>query len=347
MIAAPYADKLPIKVAEYIRQDIPFAILIPLSLLNEIDRVGENQIDEIVRDKRSRMKLIISTSLGQAWLINHPSCGLDTSTHSVFFTETLECEELQLASNAIFSSWYAENLIITHDATFSSETLPSNDLHQLVVSVIDRLMTGGMIQEHDAFADLTPRELRAQKRNSKRQRTVDQSECLDADTAILSDQSMGRSQHSDDETDSPFDRTPFSVEEVTFDSPTATPTQGNECQWTLRHPLHTISTSTPPLHIERWPALQDPEDVPSSMVQVPKEDIKPGMPSDLIILRDKNGRQRILVPRCQRIALTTTEHETMLHVKGTRVLHELSRSYLAEEINALCNAYIVCKRASI
>jgi hypothetical protein len=52
------------------------------------------------------------------------------------------------------------------------------------------------------------------------------------------------------------------------------------------------------------------------MVQVPKEEIKAGMPSDLIILRDKNGRQRILVPKCQRIALTATEHETMLHVKG-------------------------------
>jgi hypothetical protein len=87
------------------------------------------------------------------------------------------------------------------------------------------------------------------------------------------------------------------------------------------------------------------------MVQVPKEEIKPGMPSDLIIIRDKNGRQRILVPRCQRIALTTTEHETMLHVKDTRVLHELSRSYfwpkMAEEIKILCKACIVCKRASI
>jgi hypothetical protein len=202
-------------------------------------------------------------------------------------------------------------------------------------------MTGGMNQEHDAFADLTPRELRAQKRNSKRQRTVDQSERLDADTAIPSDQSMGRSQLSDDKTNSPFDRTPFSVEEVTPDSPTATPTPENECQRTLRHPLHTISTSAPPLPIERWPALQDPEDMAPNRVQVPKEEIKTGLPSDLIILRDKNGRQRILVPR------TTT----MLHVKGTRVLHELSRSYfwpkMAEEIKALCNACIVCKRASI
>jgi hypothetical protein len=242
------------------------------------------------------MKLIISTSLRQAWLIKHPSCRLDISTHSVFFTETSKCEELQLASNVIFSSWYAENLTLTHDATFSSETLSYNDVHQLVVSAIDRLMTGGRNQEHNAFADLTPRELRAQKRNSKRQRTVDQSERLDADTAIPSDQSMGRSQLSDDETNSTFDRTPFSVEEVTSDSPTATPTPENECQRTLRHPLHTISTSAPTLPIERWSALQDPEDVPPNMVQVPKEEIKTGMPSDFIILRDKNGRQRIWFP---------------------------------------------------
>ncbi len=95
LIAALYADKLPLKVAEYIRQDVPFAALIPLSLLNEIDRTGENEIDEIVRDKRSRMILVISTSLGQAWLINHPSCNLTTSQHSVFFTESPNDEGLQ------------------------------------------------------------------------------------------------------------------------------------------------------------------------------------------------------------------------------------------------------------
>ncbi len=69
LIAAPYADKLPLKVADYIRRDTPFAILIPLSLLNEIERIGKNEIDNHIREKRSRMKLVISSSLGQAWLI--------------------------------------------------------------------------------------------------------------------------------------------------------------------------------------------------------------------------------------------------------------------------------------
>jgi hypothetical protein len=44
LISAPYADKLPIKVAELIRKDIPFAILVPLPLRNEIDRIGKDSI---------------------------------------------------------------------------------------------------------------------------------------------------------------------------------------------------------------------------------------------------------------------------------------------------------------
>jgi hypothetical protein len=87
------------------------------------------------------------------------------------------------------------------------------------------------------------------------------------------------------------------------------------------------------------------------MARVLKHEIKAGMPLDLIILRDNRGRQRILVPKSQRIPLTQTEHETMLHVKGTRVLIELSRSYfwpkMAEEIKQFCTACEVCQSAQI
>ena len=77
LISAPYADKLPLKVAELIRKDIPFAVLLPLSLMNEIDRTGKTSIDESVQKKRLNMKLIIATSLGQGWLINHPECKVE------------------------------------------------------------------------------------------------------------------------------------------------------------------------------------------------------------------------------------------------------------------------------
>jgi hypothetical protein len=87
------------------------------------------------------------------------------------------------------------------------------------------------------------------------------------------------------------------------------------------------------------------------MIRVPRGELKKSMPHDLIVFRDANGRQRILVPKCQRIALTQTEHETMLHVKGPRVFHELSRSYfwphMVKEIKLLCTACGVCKRSQL
>ncbi len=41
LISVLYADKLPLKVAELVRKDIFFAALLPLSLLDEIDRTGK------------------------------------------------------------------------------------------------------------------------------------------------------------------------------------------------------------------------------------------------------------------------------------------------------------------
>ncbi len=54
--------------------------------------------------------------------------------------------------------------------------MSSHDLDLLVVDAIDRLMTGGISQERDAFANLTPRELRAERRANNGKVTTDQSE---------------------------------------------------------------------------------------------------------------------------------------------------------------------------
>jgi hypothetical protein len=97
--------------------------------------------------------------------------------------------------------------------------------------------------------------------------------------------------------------------------------------------------------------LQNPEDVSSGMELLPPEKYKPGWPPDLIVLADKRGWSRILVPECQRMALIQTEHETMLHVKGNRVNHELSRSYywpnMTEEIKSVCAACTICQKAEV
>ncbi len=122
-LAAPYADKLPLKVAEYIRKDIPFAILIPLPLLNEIDRISKTEIDQEVRKKRLQMKLIVSSSLGQAWLINHPERLVNNTAHSVFFTQLADSPELNTASQKLFSDYSANYL--GYDEVGKQSFLPS------------------------------------------------------------------------------------------------------------------------------------------------------------------------------------------------------------------------------
>jgi hypothetical protein len=179
LISAPYADKLPLKVAEMIRKDIPFAILIPLPLLNEIERTGKDSIDEEVRKKRLNMKLVISTSLGQGWLINHPECRLDKTSHSIFFT-TCTNQVLQEKGEEIFQNWTQDTLQETASKITPSQHKAS-DIDSACVDAIDRLMKDTLQQrkhctnirvysQKDTFeqADqsaLTPRELRSRKRS--------------------------------------------------------------------------------------------------------------------------------------------------------------------------------------
>jgi hypothetical protein len=85
------------------------------------------------------------------------------------------------------------------------------------------------------------------------------------------------------------------------------------------------------------------------MVRVPKEELKKEMPNDLIVLRDRNGRKRILVPKSQRTTLIQTEHETMLHVKGNRVSQSWSYFWpkMTEEIKEICKACKICLEAEV
>ncbi len=90
--------------------------------------------------------------------------------------------------------------------------------------------------------------------------------------------------------------------------------------------MHVISTALPPDPLDTWPEKQDENDVKNKVRLFPDQ-LKKGYPSDLIIIRDDKGRDRILVPKCQRQRLVVKEHETVLHVDGTRVHHELSRKF--------------------
>ncbi len=112
-----------------------------------------------------------------------------------------------------------------------------------------------------------------------------------------------------------------------------------------------ISTSRPPDLIETWPGKQLEEDIPKGTTRIPQENLKQGLPTNLIVVKDEKGREKILVPRCQRVRLVITEHETMLHVEGARVHYELARKYIwpnmVREIKIICKAYETCEKGKV
>ena len=123
------------------------------------------------------------------------------------------------------------------------------------------------------------------------------------------------------------------------------------CIRTVTHPAHVISTTMSPEPIATWPDKQNVDDIPKDMALVPENHKRKEWPPKLIVLKDEKNRERILVPACQRVALTKTEHETMLHVDGTRVHYELSRKYywpkMSEDIKSICKACPKCQNGKI
>ena len=233
LISAPYADKLPLKVAELIRKNVPFAVLLPLSLLNEIDRTGKTSIDEAVRQKRLSMKLVIATSLGQGWLINHPECKVDNSTHAVFFTTCSTNEQLHSKGTEAFHSWM--------ESTSSVNTTPKtlhgeSDLDTLCLQSIHELM-----KDRASRKKLSPRDVRALKR------------------AKTSD---GR-----DEANVPN----LETETVTTVLPPSPESIDSTCTRTRSQSMHVISTAIPPDPLDTWPAKQDENDIKKKVRLLPDQ----------------------------------------------------------------------------
>jgi transposase InsO family protein len=315
LITAPYADKLPLKVAELIRKNVPFAVLLPLSLLNDIERTGKTDIDESVRQKRLDMKLVIATSLGQGWLINHPECKVSNSAHSVFFTTCSSNEQLHSKGTEAFHKWTES----TNGANISPKSLKGEtDIDVLCLKSVQRLMKDGASRKK-----LSPRDIRAQNRAQGK----------DPSKVTI--------------------EPPMSNLEDPFKMVVAPPIQeslDSTCKRTEVHPMHVISTAISPDPLESWPDKQDVKDI-KDLIRLTPDQMKKGYPSSLIIVRDDQSRDRILVPKCQRLRLVVKEHETMLHESGRRVHHELVRKYywpnMANEIKIICKACKSCQASKV
>ena len=74
-----------------------------------------------------------------------------------------------------------------------------------------------------------------------------------------------------------------------------------------------------------------------------------GKPPGLLGIKDKYGRERIIVPKSQRIRLISQEHQTLLHVGGPRVRYSLVQKYcwpkMRDLIHDVCAACPDCQRA--
>jgi hypothetical protein len=234
------------------------------------------------------MKLIIAISLRQGWLINHPECKVANSSHAVFFTTCSANEQLHIKGTEAFYKWMES----TSSANIAPKTLNGeNDIDTLCLQAIHDLMKDGASRKK-----LSPHDVRALKRariNDKRNET---------EVSILGN------------------------ETISTVSPPSPESSNSTCTRTIEHPMHVISTAIPPEPLDTWPEKQDENDV-KNKVRLLLDQIKKGYPSALIIIRNDKARDRNLVPKCQRQRLVVIKHETMLHVDGTRVHHELSRKF--------------------
>jgi hypothetical protein len=149
------------------------------------------------------------------------------------------------------------------------------------------------------------------------------------------------------------EETKLSNDEGPFKMVVAPPIQeslDSTCKRTEVHSMHVISTAISPDPLETWPEKQDVNDI-KDMIRLSPDQMKKGYPSTLIIIRDDQSRDRILVPKCQRQRLVVKEHENMLHETGRRVHHELVRKYywpnMANQIKVICKACQSCQTAKV
>ena len=102
------------------------------------------------------MKLVVATSLGQGWLINHPDCKLDKTSHAIFFT-TCTDQALQDKSEDIFLDW-TQDALQHSQSKFTPSEQNTRDIDSAIIRSINEIFS------QDANHALTPRELRAKKR---------------------------------------------------------------------------------------------------------------------------------------------------------------------------------------
>jgi hypothetical protein len=239
------------------------------------------------------MKLIISSSLGQAWLINHPSCRLDSNQHAVFFTPWASNPDLDQAATKIFSAWYSGAVQDGNSAILQRVMPYSQDIDALALNAIDKLLKDGAQRKTKSMKITSTKP----KPGSVLKTNVPKPNARDLRAAR---RQLPNKKPTSDGCLFPVPKLSALERSLSSRIPSPQRCRQNPLNSGLLYKALTIA-------------------IPENMTRVPPEDIRKGLPQDLVVLSYHKGRQRILVPACQHQALTMIEHETMIHQKGTRV----------------------------
>ena len=361
LITAPFIDRVTTKVAALIRMEISFAALIPVSLLNEIDRKPDGTIDTEVQKARALMQVIVISSIGQAWLINHPECRLPTKQHYVLLSnQTVDLEIAPLVEKQT-KAWVKSLPSDERKRVLKTSSKNIQDYHTMLLTSFDNFLRDG------ASAPKTPREIRAQKRSRNREETAAQSssnkkskiknkylnEKFKIKNKNLNGQILAKTldgqklatelnNNNKRKLDDPQTFEPSKLRQTAARKASRAK---QKCIKHKEHEMFSFANAPKPTPIAKWAGHQ-PKDVPKDGRLLEEEEKPKHLPPKLIMVLDSKKRKRITVPVSQQLPLTRQAHETLLHQKGQRVVHDLEQKYfwknMEKDIQDICKTCSVC-----
>ena len=341
LITAPFIDKITTKVANLIRMKISFAALVPVSLLNEIDRKPDGSIDSEVQKARAVMQVIVISSIGQAWLINHPECRLPNKQHYVLLTTQTEDPGMVPLVQKQTEAWVKTLPSDVRKRVLKTSSKNIKNYHSLLMSAFDNFMRDG------GSRNKTPRELRAEKRSrnkddlvlpaSTNKRAKTKNKNLDSQNLALNLANKNKRKLEYLQT---FEPSKLRQTKSRMDRKSKV-----KCIKHKEHEMFTFAKAPKPTPIEKWVG-QQPIDLPKNGRFLDDNEKPKHLPSKLIMVLDDKNRKRISVPLNQQLPLTRQAHETLLHQKGQRVFHDLEREYfwinMEKDISEICKTCVVC-----
>lgn len=331
LILAPFADKITHTVARLIKKKQPFAALVPVDLLHEIDRNKAGKIDEEVKTLRESMPSIVIAPLSLVWLISHPDYTISENPSLVLFTESV-------VTNADTEQFTTENVkcaahISPNYAAFvhcrkklhedNQDNYPQGTIDFIDESLkdLDDFMKDGGASPsatHHCFV-----QTRSQRRNQ---------------FGSLEDPKPG----------SPEDQAiAYARNKKSSAQPKALRPKG--CKRGKSTGTQSFVGSPPPDPYHKWVGHQQNVEPPEGCSIT--EYKQTGYPDKLMAVKTENGKLLIIVPENQRIRLIKQEHLTVLHVGAKRVLHVLEQKYYWPKMKDLifktCQACPDCQAAQV